>query len=72
MFTNIKGYMKMMAVISFAISALLIVPGFSFAQTGSVRINKEVAKDFEAYRFDPTLRLLFHESGKQSMRGDRT
>ena len=59
MFTNIKHYMKTIAVIGFAISAMLIVPGFSFAQTGSVRINKEVAKDFEAYKFDPTYDYYF-------------
>jgi hypothetical protein len=59
MFTNIKRYMKMMAVISLAISAMLIVPGFSFAQTGSVRISKEVAKDFEAYKRDPNYDYYF-------------
>jgi hypothetical protein len=59
MFTNIKRYMKMIAVISFAISAMLIVPGLSFAQTGSVQINKEVAKDFEAYRFNPNYDYYF-------------
>jgi hypothetical protein len=59
MFTNIKRYMKMIAVISFAISAILIVPGFSFAQTGSVRISKEVAKDFEAYKRDPNYDYYF-------------
>lgn len=59
MFDNIKYYTKTIAVIGLAISAMLIVPGFSFAQTGSVRINKEVAKDFEAYKFDPKYDYYF-------------
>lgn len=59
MFKKIKRYMKMIAVISFAISAMLIVPGFSFAQTGSVRISKEVAKGFEAYKLDPNYDYYF-------------
>lgn len=59
MFDNIKYYTKTIAVIGLAISAMLIVPGFSFAQTGSVRINKEIAKDFEAYKFDPKYDYYF-------------
>lgn len=59
MFTNIKRYMKMIAVISFAISAMLIVPGFAFAEIGGIRITKEVAKGFEAYRFDPNYDYYF-------------
>jgi hypothetical protein len=51
--------MKILAAIGFAISAILIVPGFSFAQIGSVRINKEVAKDFEAYKFNPNYDYYF-------------
>jgi hypothetical protein len=51
--------MKMIAVIGLSISSMIFVPGFSFAQTGSVRINNEVAKDFEAYRFDPKYDYYF-------------
>ena len=59
MFTKIKCPMKMLAAISLAIFTILIVPEFSFAQTGSVQISKEVAKDFEAYKLDPNYDYYF-------------
>jgi hypothetical protein len=54
MLTPSKGSIKIAAIISFSIFFLLMVTGASFAQTGSLRINKKVATDFEDFRFDPT------------------
>jgi hypothetical protein len=59
MFTNIKSSLKTLAAIQIAIFAILIVPGISFAEIGSIRISKEVAKDFEAYRFDPNYNYYY-------------
>lgn len=49
----------MPAIISFAIFALLIVAGISLAETGGLRINQKIAKDFEGYRFDPNYDYYF-------------
>lgn len=49
----------MLAVISLAIFAILIVPEHSLAEIGRTRISKEVANDFESYRFDSSYRYYF-------------
>ena len=59
MFANQKSSIIVSAIISFTIFASLMVAGVSFAETGSFRINKKVATDFEAYRFDPKYDYYF-------------
>lgn len=59
MFANQKSSIIVSVIISFTIFASLMVAGVSFAETGSFRINKKVATDFEAYRFDPNYEYYF-------------
>ena len=59
MFANKKNSIIVSAIISFTIFASLMAAGVSFAETGSFRINKKVATDFEAYRFDPNYEYYF-------------
>jgi len=59
MFANQKSSIIVLQIISFTIFASLMVAGVSFAETGSFRINKKVATDFEAYRFDPNYDYYF-------------
>jgi hypothetical protein len=59
MFANQKSSIIVSAIISFTIFASLMVAGVSFAETGSFRMNKKVATDFEAYRFDPNYDYYF-------------
>jgi hypothetical protein len=59
MFANQKSSIIVLPIISFTIFASLMVAGVSFAETGSFRINKKVATDFEAYRFDPNYDYYF-------------
>ena len=59
MFAYQKRSIVISAMISFTIFASLMAAGVSFAETGSFRINKNVAKDFENYRFDPNYDYYF-------------
>jgi hypothetical protein len=59
MCANMRRSIKMLTIASVTIFAILIVTVISFAQTGSVRISKEVATDFEAYKFDPNYDYYF-------------
>ena len=59
MFANQKSLLIISAIISFTIFASLMVAKVSSAETGSFRINKKVATDFEAYRFDPNYDYYF-------------
>ncbi len=59
MFANQNSSIIVLPIIRFIIFASLMVAGVSFAETGSVRINKEVAKDFEVYKFDPKYDYYF-------------
>ena len=71
MFANMKRSIKMLTIASFTIFATLIVPVISFAQTGSVRISKEVATDFEAYKFDPNYDYYFMNLKNDTLRSRR-
>ena len=59
MFANQKSSIIISAIIGFTIFASLMAAGVSSAETGSFRINKKVATDFEAYRFDPNYDYYF-------------
>ena len=59
MFANQRSSIIASAIISFTIFASLMVDSVSSAETGSLRINKKVAEDFEAYRFDPNYDYYF-------------
>jgi hypothetical protein len=49
----------MLNIAALILLAALLVPGSSMAEIGSIRTDKEVKKDFEAYRYDSFYRYYF-------------
>ena len=54
MFANQKRSFNLWAIMAVVFFTAFLVPAYSFAEIGGLRINEKVAKDFGDNRFDPT------------------
>jgi hypothetical protein len=54
MFANQKRSFNLWTIMAIVFFTAFLVPAYSFADIGGLRINEKVAKDFGDNRFDPT------------------